>query len=441
MSLPLRQLPPAIFTLVFALIGVGLFLSGVPQTVTAPDNTASQPCQEGNCGPIQHIIIIVRENHSFDNLFGRFPGADGTRVAHVGSKVVPLNDTPDHLRVDLGHGGDSALLAINGGKMNAFNKVLNAIQNGEDVADSQYTQSQIPNYWTYAQHFTLDDHFFSTILGSSFPNHLVLIAGQAMNTVYNPSHLGKLRSWGCDAGPGTTVTYYINGHYGIERPCFNNQTLADEANAAGVSWRYYAPPYGTFGYIWSTYDEIKHVRYSKQWKTNVVPDSQFISDVQHGRLAAITWLTTDLKTSDHPPASECVGENWTVEQINAVMRSPYWKNTAIILTWDDFGGFYDHVPPPHESKYRLGPRVPTIIISPYARPHFIDHQQYDFRSIIKFVENNFNLPHIDSYDRRVADIGQALNFNQKPLPPLILSPHQCGSPTGGTPPTPTPPNY
>lgn len=419
----------ALTVALLAALAGALLLSGMP---ALPTPSAAQSCPTGTCGPIKHIIIIVRENHSFDNLFGRFPGADGTRVARAGSKTVPLTVTPDKLHVDLGHGGPAALNAINGGQMNEFYRMLNAVQGGQNMADSQYTQSQVPDLWDYARTFSLADHFFSTISGPSFPNHLVTIAGQAMNTFDNPEHLGPLRSWGCDAGAGTSVATYTDGHYGSTAPCFNTKTIADEANAAGVSWRYYAPSYGSFGYIWSTYDAIKHIRYSAQWKTNVVPYSNFIPDVEHHHLAALTWLTTDLKYSGHPPASECVGENWLVQQINAVMRSSYWNSTAIIVTWDDFGGFYDHVAPPQQSKYRLGPRVPTLVISPYTRPRLIDHRQYDFRSILKYVETTFNLPREATYNRGVAGIGQMLNLKQKPLPPLIEPQQQCAGSSHAT---------
>jgi phospholipase C len=154
--------------------------------------------------PIKHVIIIVRENHSFDNLFGQMPGVDGTTTAAVGSRTVRLNNTPDPMKEDLGHGGPSALNAVNGGLMNMFYKINNATQNGLDVADSQYTQQQIPDYWEYAQNYAIADHFFSTVMASSFPNHLAMIAATA-NGAYNNPVIGPkaFRSWGCDASPST----------------------------------------------------------------------------------------------------------------------------------------------------------------------------------------------------------------------------------------------
>ncbi len=125
--------------------------------------------------------------------------------------------------------------------------------------------------------------------------------------------------------------------------------------------------------------------------------------------------------------SECVGENWTVQQINTVMQSGYWKHTAIILTWDDYGGFYDHVAPPRKSRYELGPRVPLLVISPYAKPHYVSHQTYDFRSVMKFVEHTFHLPHKMKFDRSVAGIGNMLNLSQKPLSRTLLRTRSCPS--------------
>jgi hypothetical protein len=129
--------------------------------------------------------------------------------------------------------------------------------------------------------------------------------------------------------------------------------------------------------------------------------------------------------SEHPPHSACAGENWTVRELNALMRSPLWDSTVVFLTWDDFGGFYDHVPPPHLNELAYGPRVPTIVISPYARSHFVDHQRYDFASILRFVEDRFHLPRLSAFDRRADSIAADLDTSQAPLPPLVLHTRTC----------------
>ncbi len=436
--------------------GIGAAVAGAVLLLGAgwsPTGWAASPRQGVSASdPIKHIVIIVRENHSFDNIFGRFPHADGATTAHEGSKVVKLGVTPDRLHQDLGHSSIQAIRAIDAGKMDRFYRINSAIQcltktckpckpykvckGYQDVSESQYTQAQIPNYYAYAGDFTLADHFFSTVMGDSFPNHLVTIAGQNFNVIDNPLHAGKLvTSWGCDAGPGVKVHVYSAGKTKYTYPCFKGQTLADEANAKHVSWKYYAAPQGSYGYIWSTFDAIKHIRDNPAQWAHVVPTADFDQDVQNGTLPAISWLTTDLATSDHPPASECAGENWTVDRINQIMKSPLWQNTAIILTWDDFGGFYDHIVPPYESAYTLGPRVPTIVISPYARAHTVYHKRLDFRSVDLFVENTFNLPHLTKFKRggSVTSLAPMLNLKQQPLAPAVLQTHACPARTVQTP--------
>jgi phospholipase C len=313
------------------------------------------------------VVFVIKENHTFDNLFGRFPGADGTKYALEGARRVRMGTTPIFFKDDLFHVRNAPQLAVNGGRMNAFSRMPNSFQNGRDIADSEFSQAEIPAYWSYARHFALADHFFSTMLATSFPNHMVMMTGQSLNTIGDPNHLPAITwSWGCDASRIDYVLYSAHGHTGLEHPCFNAQTLADEATAAHVTWKYYAAPIGDIGYIWSSLDAIRHIRYSAKWKLDVLPESRFPADVGRGRLAAITWLTPPYGASDHPSTNMCEGENWTVRMINALMRSKFWSSTVIVVSWDDYGGFYDHVTPPHVSTYMLGPRVPTIVISPYS---------------------------------------------------------------------------
>jgi phospholipase C len=350
-----------------------------------------------------------------------------TKYAWVGNRRILMPDTPDSLSFDIAHGGPQAIAAVDNGRMNQFYLESHAIQDSVDAADSEFRRKDIPAYYTYAGDFALADHFFSNVLGPSFPNHMALITGNTFNLIDNPQNPNKSHDirWGCDGATNSRAPTFVNGKRHYVFPCFNTQTLTDEANAAGVSWRDYALPSGKFGYVWNALDAIKHIRYSSQWHTNVSPPSQFPIDVREGKLPAITWLTPPLAESEHPPYSECLGENWTVHEINTIMRSPDWRNTVIVLTWDDYGGFYDHVAAPHTSRYQLGPRVPTVMISPYSRPHFIDHSLFTFSSIVKFVEQQYNLPQDTSYDRSVASIGDMLNLKQKPLAPVVLHAKTC----------------
>lgn len=412
---------------VLFLAGVGLVAGGCG---SSPGDSAA--CGSVPCGVIKHVVIIVRENHSFDNIFGTFPRADGARSGLAGSRRVKLSETPDSLVRDIGHSVPSALAAIDGGRMDRFNLIAYSAQKGRNVALSQYYRRDIPNYWAYARDFTLADHYFSSVLGDSFPNHLSLVAGSNLGVIEDPktpSGTKKQRYWGCDSPRGTSVQVVTS--YGVqsEFPCFSARTLVDEANAARVSWRYYAPPAGSVGYVWSTLDAIRQVRRTGLWRARVRPPAQFDEDVRNNRLPAISWLSADWKVSDHPPASMCRGENWTVSRINEIMRSPQWYQTVIVVTWDDFGGFYDHVSPPRETAYTLGPRVPTIVISPYVRPGRIYRKQLDARSILRYVENLYGLPRLMPFDRTVTSIGATLNLRRRPLKPVLLKTRSC--PGGG----------
>jgi phospholipase C len=388
----------------------------------------AKDCSGLPCGPIKHVILIIKENHSFDNVFGRFPGADGTtHFFNTKHKNRVLGTTPDQIGSDILNSYGATRTAIDGGKMDGFSRISGAIQGGHDLADTQFTAKQESLYFQYGKAFALADHFFSTIASASFPNHLVLVSGQNMHVIDNPYDPQRQNKWGCDAGVSVHVATMQQGRYHPVPPCFSAKTLADELDAAKLSWKYYASPIGQRGYVWSTFDAIKHVRYSRLWKTNIEDPSQFDNDVASNKLPAMTWLTPPFEDSEHIPASECVGQNWTVDRIDAVMRSPYWSSTVILLTWDDYGGFYDHVAPPKENPYMLGPRVPLLVISPFAKPHLIYNQLLDARSILKFVETQFHLPHMANFDRTVDSIESLINVKRTPLSPLILQDEACSA--------------
>jgi len=404
---------------------LGLALEGlaIPRVLSpSPTSTAAAPPA---LDKIAHIVFIIKENRSFDHYFGRFPGADGATMGRTSSgEVVPLQDAPDQVFPDLAHSTAASYLAYDGGRMDAFDRIPGAIDLGVDHAYTEMYPGDIPNYWAYARRFTLDDHFFSTVMGPSLPNHLVTIAAQNGGVTSNPQR--SHNRWGCDAPRGAFVTTLsVSGQPGGAFPCLDLPTLADRLNAHHISWRYYAPRRGQSGYIWSTFDAIRHIRYSRQWATNVTPWTHFQRDVLSGRLAAVTWLITDTPQSEHPPASACLGENTSVSEINAVMRSRFWRSTAIFLTWDDFGGFYDHVPPPQTDRWGLGPRVPTLVISPYARHGAIDHTAYDFSSLLRFVENRFGLAPLTTHDAQALPLTNSFAFGAPPRSPVLLMPHTC----------------
>jgi len=406
-------------------VALGLALEGlvVPRALS-PSSTTAAPVPP-TLGTITHIVFIIKENRSFDHYFGRFPGVDGATTGRTSSgEIVPLQEAPDQIFPDPAHSTAASYLADDRGRMDAFDRIPGAIDLGVDHAYTQMYPGDIPNYWAYARHFTLDDHFFSTVMGPSFPNHLVTIAAQNGGVTSNPqlSH----NRWGCDAPRGAFVTTLsASGQPGGAFPCLDLTTLADRLNAHHIPWRYYAPRLGQSGYIWSTLDAIRHIRYSRQWDTNVLPWTHFQRDVLSGRLAAVTWVIADTSESEHPPASACLGENTSVSEINAVMRSRFWRSTAIFLTWDDFGGFYDHVPPPQTDRWGLGPRVPTLVISPYARRGAVDHTAYDFSSLLRFVEDRFGLAPLTTHDAQALPLTNSFAFGAPPSSPVLLTPHPC----------------
>jgi phospholipase C len=371
---------------------------------------------------IQHIVFIVKENRTFDNYFGTFPGAEGASSGTISTgDVIPLRNVP-RIPHDVNHGFDPCVRAINGGAMDRFD----LIPNGGPPDYFGYTQlfeSDIPNYFAYARNFTLADHMFSSLTGPSFPNHLYTIGAQSGRAINNPNSSGI---WGCDSPPTARVPLLNDdGTRTQVYPCFEFPTLADSLERAGISWRYYAPNQGQSGYIWSAFDAIGHIRLSSLWTEKVVPPARLITDALSGNLPAVSWIVIGSGMSEHPPASPCTGENWTVRQLNAVMQGPDWNSTAVFLTWDDFGGFYDHVPPPMVDNFGFGPRVPLIIISPFARSGFISQTVYEFASLLKFAEQRFGLDPLTDRDALANDMLDSFDFSQAPLPPLVLSERGC----------------
>ena len=406
-------------------------------SVTIKDNALGSPQSVSLTGTainginvIQHIVFIIKENRSFDNYFGTFPGANGATSGTVSNGTVrTLGHTPDRVR-DMGHSWNDSIVAVDGGKMDKFDLVSHGNVDGDYMAMTQLYQADIPNYWTYAQQFTLSDATFASTKAASFPNHLYTIMADGAEAIANPSEPGhpKFASWGCDAVAGTTVTLQnTSGKQSSVFPCFDNTTLGDLLESAGISWKSYAPVQNSSGYAWNTYDSINHIRNTSLWSERVVPLGNFVTDAQNGNLPAVSWLVADTANSDHAPSSVCTGENWAVQQINAIMQGPDWNTTAIFLTWDDFGGFFDNAVPNNSDYYGFGPRVPMIIVSPYSRAGTVVHTEYEFSSVLKFIENRFGLGNLTTRDLDASDMTDAFNFTQTPLPPLVINTRTCPS--------------
>jgi phospholipase C len=377
--------------------------------------------------PIQHIVFIVKENRSFDQYFGQFPGANGATTGVISSGgSIALGHTPDQTPRDLGHSWYSAIEAINGGKMDRFDVNVGGDTNADYLAYTQMSSADIPNYWHYAQTFELSDAMFSSLQGPSLPNHLYTIAATANGIIGVPAKTGASNSWGCDSDiPITVPSMDAAGNITQVVPCFDIKTLGDILDASGVSWKYYAPPYGANGYQHSVYNNINHIRNGPDWAVHVVNETTFDADARSGNLPAVSWMVASGPQNEHPPFSSCAGENWTVDRINSVMQGPQWLSTAIFLIWDDFGGFYDHVAPPHVDEFGLGPRVPLLIISPYVLAGNVTHTQYEPSSVLRLVEEIFGLPSLNGRDAKANDLMDAFDFKQSPLNPLVLQQRSC----------------
>ncbi|MDB4958548.1 MAG: acid phosphatase [Myxococcales bacterium] len=429
-----RRIGTALFGLVAA---CGSPEPGVSDATTTTVDT--QPTPDAFVPiPIKHVVIVVKENHTFDNYFGSFPGADGIAQIVTPHGTITPPHAPDRTPRDLCHMHSCALTDYAGGGMNGWDSVAGSSTNGDDLAYAQYGEADIPNYWQYARHFTLGDRFFANELGPSFPGHTFVLAAQAGWATGNPNTTITHPYWGCDQASGTQVTIDESGTCNEQQvfPCFKIPSLPDVL-PAGVDWKFYGTNFYLLPEIWSMFDAIDSIRNGPGW-ANIVNASSFDSDVDHGKLPAVSWLVDQDFDDEHPAVGGvCAGENWTVGHLNHLMASPYWQDTAILFTMDDFGGWYDHVVPPRQygcdasAPYGLGFRLPLIVISPYAKPGFVFHEVAEQASIPRFVERVFGatrtLSSIDpaAQDGQANDLFHAFDFTQAPLPPLMLQTRAC----------------
>jgi phospholipase C len=377
--------------------------------------------------PIKHVVFVIKENRTFDHLFGRFPGANGVRAGLDEGRERPLTPALERLPEDIVHCYECALKAWNGGKMDGFATVS---EPADRYAYTQYRPEDIPNLWYWAERYVLGDNFFASAHGPSFPNHLYTIAATSGGAHDNPNQdqellrerhqqTGLFKPWGCDSIPEAYVT--ITDSEGREKnvpPCFDFLTEGDLLTDAGIPWAYYAATQYQSGYLWSAYDAVRHIREDPEvWAEHIFPVDSFEEHAREGRLPPVTWVTPRFELSDHPEYSMCHGENWTTRVINAVMEGPEWQDTAIFLTWDDYGGFYDHVPPPQVDGFGFGIRVPLLIISPYAKRGYVTHEPGEFSSVLRFIEDNWGLGRLTDRDREATPLLSAFDFGRAPRPP------------------------
>jgi len=388
---------------------------------------------------IKHVVIIIQENRSVDNFFQGFPGADTVAYGSTHEGAVGLHAVNLAYPVDVDHQHRAFLTEYDNGRMDGWDRV--ATEPGSPYPDFPYAfvpRREIEPYWDMALQYTFSDRMFQSNTGPSFPAHLYLIAGESDFAANNPNHIETSRfAWGCDSPPNATVSVIASS--GEEEPggfpCYDFRTLADTLDFKGVSWRYYAPALDHKGSIWSAYDAIRHIRYGPAWNNVVSPETRVLGDASVGALPTVTWVVPKASNSDHPfPLKKSnydlglVGQHgpqWVAGVVNAIGQGPDWRDTAILVVWDDWGGWYDHVAPPQLDRMGLGFRVPFIVISPYARKHYVSHVRHEFGSIVKFVENVADLPSLDTTDDRADALWDCFNFED---PPTAFTPIPLGGP-------------
>jgi phospholipase C len=388
---------------------------------------APLPAQECPAGidKINHVIWIIQENRSFDNYFGTYPGADGFHPGTCGpmlpagtSCVKPFHMPPGQPGLDLNHDWDTMHAAYDQGRMDGF-----VWAEGTSLTMGYYDERDIPNYWNYARHFTLCDRFFSSLMGYSLPNHTYTVAAQSGGLIVNVANLKELKEV-MDDDDG-----------------FSFASVAKLMSESKISWKYYvesqpvpevpmrlsetgvrlAFPSAKEFTLWNPLPGFKAIRDDPAQMARLVDLKEYFNDLQAGTLPAVSWIIPDYQDSEHPVALPSDGMWYVTKLVNALMTSPYWKDSAIFLTWDDYGGFYDHVPPPEIDAYGLGPRVPMLVISPYAKRGYVSHYTYEFCSVLKFVEERWKLHHLTARDHWANDMRECFDFDQQPAAPLTIS--------------------
>lgn len=419
-SIALAVMPLALASCSSAAVGPS---TGVPGVAPVRTTRTANARKVVTGSPIQHVIFVIQENRTLNDLFLGFPGAFTQAYGYdeQGAKV-PLRAQSLSTTWDISHDSKSFFAACDGGatilgrgvgcKMDAWD------QEGRSGGPSDAPYAYVPHkeikpYWALAKQYVLADRMFTSSLDASFVAHQYAIAAYASTAVDFP-----FGAWGCSGGDSDMVsTLKPDRTYGPQiTPCFDNPTIGSEADAAGASWRYYTGAVDGDGGVWSAYQAINPIYNGPDWAADVVnPPSQFLTDIAAGQLANITWITPTLQASDHAGIDKGNdGPGWVASIVDAVGASSFWNTTAIFIMWDDWGGWYDPVPPPYADYDGLGFRVPLIVVSPYAKQRYVTHVQYETASVLRYIEDNFGLPQLARSDARAADpVFDVFDYGQK----------------------------
>jgi len=368
------------FGIVITLVVAGLVLTNALRPAV------SVPSEVPGTTPIRHVVVIMKENHAFDNYFGTFPGVDGIPAGvsladGQGGNVTPhwINST---WTLDLPHSRDAMIQAFHNGSNDLFAAVAEAHAPGlGNVSMGYYDRRQLGYYWSLAENYTIMDRYFQSMLGPTVPNRLYSFAGTS-------------------DGLASNVIWQVP---------MSSPTIFGQLQERGISWRYYYSPGLFVGPLPSYFPEV---RSHSEMMAQLVPMDHLARDLSAGALAQVTYIdpSEDFLISEHPPEQVNVGEQWTKGIIDAIMSSPAWKTTAIFLTMDESGGFYDHVPPPQVDEWGYGFRVPMIVVSPFAKAGLVDHEVMDHTSIVKFIADNWALPYLTDREARGGNLTNAFQF-------------------------------
>jgi phospholipase C len=424
--------------LIYSLVAMAALVLLLPLACSSPAPATYTP--PAGLEKIQHFVFIMQENRSFDSYFGTYPGADGIPAGIAlldpydnKTIVTPYHDT-SIINYDGPHGWENAQADINDGKMDGFLKeaykryatssgISRSPGNDPREVMGWHDYREIPNYWIYAQLYVLQDRMFESIASYSLPAHLYKLAAQS------------------------------GGYTGYNQPypqSFNFPEITELLSSGKISWYYYTTSgnstdlqgrtigtaeeqkdYPDDYTYWNPLPAFPAVWNDPAQRSRLVDTAQFYADAASGNLSQVNWIQPHFGSpvSEHPAFRGGVraGMAYVTGIVNAVMSGPDWNNTAIFIAWDDWGGFYDHVNPPKVDEFGYGIRVPGLVISPYARQGYIDHNTYSFESWLKIVEERFGIGSMTDRDKDALDMLDSFDFTQQPRPPVMLSTALDGS--------------
>ncbi len=366
--------------------------------------------------PIEHFIVLMQQNHSFDNYFGTYPGADGLPPGTCIPETLNEGGEPaggcvrpypigDSSIADLDHSNSTFHAQFNRGAMDGFVHALNQLGQDGRISMGYYDDRELPYYWNLADEYVLFDRFFSSAAGGSIWNRMYLVAGV----------------------PGNEDNRIPEGGFG------DIPTIFDRLQEAGISWKFYVNNYdptlnyrnlGSGGFLDPQVQWVPLLSFDRfiddpALAQNIVPMEDYYRDLREGTLPAVSYMLA-LGATEHPLTGLEKGQLFVKNVLQALMQSSAWERSAFLLTYDDWGGWYDHVPPPQVDSFGYGFRVPALLVSPYARRGHVDSTTYDFTSILAFIERNWDLAHLSERDARANSLEPAFDFSAPPRPARII---------------------